>query len=240
MACSSTRANASLFKISILLQLTNVLIFLLDGLLLYVSRCDAEPGALADYILALLKHNVPEAEMRKEMQVQLEEFLENGMSRQRFHQTSTLTEVTSPLECAPFLNTLFTVLRTKSYLPYAAEPTPSASQDEGIPIPLDEIMASSSSGGMGNDRTRKRSLGDDGDVRPTKGARLSSDGDFSRYGNGSQWAGQQGMGGFNMGMPGMGMQNGRQQAYRPPGQAKRGICRDYHSECRVEALRFQC
>ncbi|KAH6917639.1 RRM domain-containing protein [Coprinopsis sp. MPI-PUGE-AT-0042] len=173
--------------------------------------CDAEPGALADYILALLKHNVPEAEMRKEMQVQLEEFLEN--------------------ECAPFLDTLFTVLRTKSYLPYATEPAPSTSRDEGIPIPLDEIMASSSSGGSGNDRTRKRSMGDDGDARPIKGARLSTDGDFSRYGNGGQWAGQPGMGGFGMGMPGMGMgmQNGRQQAYRPPGQPKRGICRDYHN-----------
>jgi RNA-binding protein 26 len=41
-------------------------------------RCDAEPGALADYILALLKHNVPENEMRKELASQLEEFLENG------------------------------------------------------------------------------------------------------------------------------------------------------------------
>lgn len=42
------------------------------------SRCDAEPGALADYILALLKHNVSEPEMRKELLVQLEEFLEKG------------------------------------------------------------------------------------------------------------------------------------------------------------------
>lgn len=123
------------------------------------------------------------------------------------------------------------MLRTKSYLPYAAEPAPSALPDEGIPIPLDEIMASSSSSGLGNDRTRKRSLGEDGDARPTKGARLSADGDFSRYGNGGQWAGQQGMGGF-----GMGMQNGRQQAYRPPGQAKRGICRDYHSTYCVHSL----
>lgn len=41
-------------------------------------RCDAEPGALADYILALLKHNVPESEMRQELAVQLDEFLEKG------------------------------------------------------------------------------------------------------------------------------------------------------------------
>ena len=44
------------------------------------SRCDAEPGALADYILALLKHNVPENEMRNELAVQLDEFLEKGLS----------------------------------------------------------------------------------------------------------------------------------------------------------------
>ena len=42
------------------------------------NRCDAEPGALADYILALLKHNVPESEMRLELAVQLDEFLEKG------------------------------------------------------------------------------------------------------------------------------------------------------------------
>ena len=43
-------------------------------------RCDAEPGALADYILALLKHNAPEHEMRQELAVQLDEFLEKGLS----------------------------------------------------------------------------------------------------------------------------------------------------------------
>jgi len=45
-----------------------------------LSRCDAEPGALADYILALLKHNASEHEMRKELLVQLDEFLEKGTS----------------------------------------------------------------------------------------------------------------------------------------------------------------
>jgi hypothetical protein len=48
-------------------------------------RCDAEPGALADYILALLKHNVPESEMRNELAVQLDEFLEKGSSKQLLH-----------------------------------------------------------------------------------------------------------------------------------------------------------
>jgi RNA-binding protein 26 len=43
-------------------------------------RCDADPSALADYILALLKHNAPESELRKELAAQLDEFLEKGAS----------------------------------------------------------------------------------------------------------------------------------------------------------------
>jgi RNA-binding protein 26 len=43
-------------------------------------RCDADPSALADYILALLKHNGPESELRKELAAQLDEFLEKGAS----------------------------------------------------------------------------------------------------------------------------------------------------------------
>ncbi len=41
-------------------------------------RCDAEPEALAAYVLALLNHDAPEQELRKEMVKQLEEFLEGG------------------------------------------------------------------------------------------------------------------------------------------------------------------
>jgi len=48
-------------------------------------RCDADPSALADYILALLKHNGPEAELRKELATQLDEFLEKGASTLSFH-----------------------------------------------------------------------------------------------------------------------------------------------------------
>jgi len=43
-------------------------------------RCDADPTALADYILALLKHNGPEPDLRKELAAQLDEFLEKGAS----------------------------------------------------------------------------------------------------------------------------------------------------------------
>ncbi|KAJ3571341.1 hypothetical protein NP233_g3810 [Leucocoprinus birnbaumii] len=185
--------------------------------------CDAEPGALADYILALLKHNVSELEMRKELAVQLDEFLEK--------------------ECPPFVDTLFTVLRTKSYLPYAADSESSQPMDSGIPIPLDLITPDSD-----GDRSRKRNMeGDERDGRPpAKGARLNSEGQSSRYGNGGrsggQWDGRGeegrghgysngGMDGFNMHMmAGMGHMNGgrRPQSYQPPDQ-KRGICRDYHN-----------
>lgn len=39
-------------------------------------RCDAEPGALSEYVLALLRMEKSEPEMRKELAEQLEEFLE--------------------------------------------------------------------------------------------------------------------------------------------------------------------
>ncbi|KAJ2920390.1 hypothetical protein MD484_g46, partial [Candolleomyces efflorescens] len=198
----------------------------------FLSRCDAEPGALADYILALLKHEVTESDMRKELEQQLEEFLEK--------------------ETKTFIDTLFTVLRTKSYLPYNA-PTPpppeSQSADNGIPIPLDSLM--SDPAGPSSERSRKRSASsDERDGRPKKGPRLGNDSDFSRYGNGRQdaaaWNGAQqftgfpggGMEGFGMPMGAMGMgipmnamgpmAGRRSQGYQPPGQ-KRGICRDYHN-----------
>jgi RNA-binding protein 26 len=151
-------------------------------------------------------------------------------------------------------------LRTKSYLPYAAtSPSPSyppanpPNVDTGIPIPLDGLLSPSMP--TSSDRIRKRSLDhDDRDFRAAaKGARINSEGQFSRYGSniGSDsrstggWAGPgdrherqalnghvplDGMGGMN-GSMGMDQPNGRQpQIYRPPDQ-KRGICRDYYSAC---------
>ncbi|KAG7450293.1 uncharacterized protein BT62DRAFT_991286 [Guyanagaster necrorhizus] len=193
--------------------------------------CDAEPGALAEYILALLKHNVPESEMRKELAVQLDEFLEK--------------------ECQPFLDTLFTVLRTKSYLPYSAIPSapsfPDKMLDTGIPIPLDGLVSPSIPSSP--DRIRKRSLDDDKDGRPAKGPRLNDDGQFSRYGSSRGGMDSRSAGGWNsrvdksangyregssqprgasMGHA-VGQMNGRRpQAYQPP-DMKRGICRDYHN-----------
>ncbi|KAA1468608.1 hypothetical protein DENSPDRAFT_476953 [Dentipellis sp. KUC8613] len=176
--------------------------------------CDADPDALADYILALLKHNAPENELRKELVSQLEEFLEK--------------------EGPPFIDTLFTALRTKSYLPYGTSSppaTPSHTQaqpiqtvDNGIPIPLDALLGLSNS--VSPDRSRKRGPDyDDQDGRPPKGPRLSNE----RWGNGA-WDGRGPRprargdvmdGGMVMGggMNGMG--------YRQ--EQKRGICRDYHN-----------
>ncbi|KAF8898346.1 hypothetical protein BD779DRAFT_1483445 [Infundibulicybe gibba] len=221
--------------------------------------CDAEPGALADYILALLKHTVPESEMRKELAVQLDEFLEKA-------------------ECSSFIDTLFTVLRTKSYLPYSTTPSSpsftSKTLDTGIPIPLDGLLSPSEP--TSPQRGHKRSIeNDERDGRPpAKGPRLNTDGQFSRYGNGhgnrqdgraiSGWtersggARQQGNGfadgafdGFGGGMANMGMNmmgamglglggmsgmngvmgqmNSRRQQAYQPPGQKRGICRDYHN-----------
>ncbi|KAL1952161.1 hypothetical protein VTO73DRAFT_1310 [Trametes versicolor] len=196
--------------------------------------CDAEPGALADYILALLKHNAPEAELRKELSAQLEEFLEK--------------------ECSSFVDTLFTALRTKSYLPYSSTPStstyPSASTsaDVGIPIPLDGLLNPAP---VSPERGRKRGIdSEDYDTHgPSKGPRLNNDSQFSRYGRNdrSSWGGRGdradrggrmdvsgrpdfmdgGMAGMDMGMGGMNGMNGRGQNYRPP--ERRGICRDYHN-----------
>ncbi|THU91621.1 hypothetical protein K435DRAFT_966722 [Dendrothele bispora CBS 962.96] len=183
--------------------------------------CDAEPGALADYILALLKHNVPESEMRKELTAQLDEFLEK--------------------ECSPFIDTLFTALRTKSYLPYisGSDDIPSKSLDTGIPIPLDGLLSPSIPTSPGNGRKRSLDSDDRDDRPPAKGQRLNSDGQFSRYGNGSG-SDFRSTGGWNNrgrmqgnfygaphGMNGVGHPPNRPISYHPPDQ--RRICRDYHN-----------
>ncbi|KAF9243788.1 hypothetical protein BU15DRAFT_42746 [Melanogaster broomeanus] len=187
--------------------------------------CDAEPGALAEYVIALLKHNLPESDMRKELSGQLEEFLEKGGPS--------------------FIDTLFTVLRTKSYLPYTntAPSQPSSSSgaqlgDSGIPIPLDSFLSNNPTS---PERGQKRSHEDDGrdPHHPAKGPRLSAEGQFSRYSNGrdgrltGQWGGKfdrnERQGALNGMGQGMGNMNGQRiQTYQPPDQRK-GICRDYHN-----------
>jgi RNA-binding protein 26 len=192
--------------------------------------------------------------MRKELAVQLDEFLEKGLPPQLLPSGAILTSIQA--ECPPFIDTLFTVLRTKSYLPYGTTPSTSAfPADTGIPIPMDMPSSSTSP-----DRTRKRSFdNDERDGRPpAKGPRLSSEGQFSRYSDGrggvpdSRSTGGWGarverppVGGYRdqppqmnpggMGMNGGGQMNGRRpQPYLPPDQ-KRGICRDYHSAHRIRS-----
>jgi RNA-binding protein 26 len=190
--------------------------------------------------------------MRKELATQLDEFLEKGASMNS--SVLVVSNVQALTEGPPFIDTLFTVLRTKSYLPYApaspvlpsyASSTPSA--DTGIPIPLDALMAPTESNPSNSaGRGTKRSMeGDDRDGRPPKGMRLNNDGPIPRYTNGRGggsdgrgWGGpgdrkgRPGPGGHGRGVNGSpGQMNGRPpQTYLPPEQ-KRGICRDYHSTC---------
>ncbi|KAI0082217.1 hypothetical protein K474DRAFT_1634213 [Panus rudis PR-1116 ss-1] len=191
--------------------------------------CDAEPGALAEYILALLKHNAPEADLRRELNTELEEFLEN--------------------ETTPFIDTLFTALRTKSYLPYtepapapAAASTSTQPADGGIPIPLDALLAPAPTNSP--ERSRKRGYDYDDDTRPVKGPRLSDDSQYGRYGrhdNRSQWGEVRDRGerGSRMGLNGRAdfmdggmngaMDMGRTNNRGPRPDQRRGICRDYYN-----------
>jgi len=151
-------------------------------------------------------------------------------------------------EGPPFIDALFTTLRTKSYLPYTSPPPPPAPllpTDNGIPIPLDALIPSGSSSPP--DRNRKRPSDYEDSLRPPKGPRMSQDGPFSRHGphrgpgwSNGNWSGSGPGGPGRTGFPGssdgvnggMGQRmNGRGPSgqYHPPGQG-RGICRDYYSE----------
>lgn len=119
--------------------------------------------------------------------MQLDEFLEKGPLLCSCQYSRANSKPSA--ECSSFIDTLFTVLRTKSYLPYsAASPSsssfPSKSLDTGIPIPLDGLLSPSLPNAP--DRNLKRSIeNDERDGRPpAKGPRLSTEGQFSRYTNG--------------------------------------------------------
>ena len=182
--------------------------------------------------------------MRKELSAQLDEFLEKGASV--LIPFSHFLITSACIEGPPFLDTLFTALRTKSYLPYSSPPPPPAPllpADNGIPIPLDAIIPSGSSSPP--DRSRKRQSEYDDDIRPPKGPRVSQDGSFSRHSphRGPGWSngnwggggpGRPGFGGSPDDVNGVAMgprMNGRgpSSQYHPPDQRK-GICRDYYSE----------
>jgi hypothetical protein len=46
----------------------------------HVDSCDADPGALADYVAALLERDSSESELRPQLTAELEDFLEKGAS----------------------------------------------------------------------------------------------------------------------------------------------------------------
>ena len=173
--------------------------------------------------------------MRKELTAQLEEFLEKGALSAHSCPCNSLFP-----EGPSFIDTLFTVLRTKSYLPYTtssspSQPTPSNPHptDAGIPIPLDGLLSNNASS---PERGQKRSLADedrDGH-HPAKGPRLTVDGQFSRYPSGrdarstGQWPPRTDRHASANGVGPSAMNGQRIQTYHPPDQ-RRGICRDYHS-----------
>ncbi|KAH7104519.1 hypothetical protein BKA62DRAFT_463897 [Auriculariales sp. MPI-PUGE-AT-0066] len=75
--------------------------------------CDADPEVLADYVLALLKHDASEPELRATFVQQLEDFLDK--------------------ESPAFVEQLFAALRTKSYMPYAPPSPPGVGQKRPAP-----------------------------------------------------------------------------------------------------------
>lgn len=71
MAHQNTRAN-------VLLLLLHPQYSKSDSACLH--RCDADPTVLSDYVLALLRHDEPESQLREGVQKQLSDFLESGTS----------------------------------------------------------------------------------------------------------------------------------------------------------------
>lgn len=79
------------------------------------SRCDADPSALARYVLALLKKEKPAKELKQCMQEQLDVFLGQ--------------------ETAPFLERLFEAITSEEYLSHAASSSVDGVDVESLSIP---------------------------------------------------------------------------------------------------------
>ena len=68
--------------------------------LFFSLRCEAEPGKLAKYVLALIKKDLPPSQLRESMKNNLDIFLHD--------------------QAAPFVDRLFETLENKSYMPQAS------------------------------------------------------------------------------------------------------------------------
>ncbi|QRW05043.1 Zf-CCCH domain protein [Ceratobasidium sp. AG-Ba] len=146
--------------------------------------CDAEPDVLTNYVLALLKHDAPEPELRKTFQTQLYEFLDTETTQfvDRLFTVLKNKSFRTPEKTAKVSDTAATGVSSSSTAP-APAPTASSSsssRDTGIPIPLDALLAPKS-----DSRGTKRRLDSDsgpGDQSrsPPKGPRLRES-TVSRY-----------------------------------------------------------
>ncbi|KAI9807652.1 MAG: hypothetical protein M1825_005593 [Sarcosagium campestre] len=110
---------------------------------------DADSDVLADYVLALLRHESPETEVRKLSIEQLEDFLKEST--------------------ADFVDDIFNVIKSKSYLPgFAANPGRGSVPSDGIAVasdtsPFNARAANTTNGGpkaRKNHQSLKRGFND--------------------------------------------------------------------------------
>lgn len=79
MAYQRNGSNVRFFLVVIFLYLIKV-----TKNFLIISRCDAEPAALAKYVLALLRKDKPESELMEFCIEQLDVFLQTSMTLHSF------------------------------------------------------------------------------------------------------------------------------------------------------------
>ncbi|KZO99725.1 hypothetical protein CALVIDRAFT_553171 [Calocera viscosa TUFC12733] len=191
--------------------------------------CDADPEVLADYVIALLRHDGEESHLRTLFASQLEDFLDQ--------------------EAPAFVSKLFIEMNNRGMIirpeaPGQAVPGPSnhisppslpTPPDEGIPIPLDMFAGPSNNTQVGQKRGRDA---DDMEVErgPPKGPRLGNglqgiqryesrnQNGYGGFGGqaGPNWRGQ-GPRGRGRGGPRGGRGGGP-----GPGRDGREPCRDFH------------
>ncbi|KAJ1019936.1 hypothetical protein NDA16_004217 [Ustilago loliicola] len=165
--------------------------------------CDADPEVLADYVLALLKHEGPEAELQTLLTEQLEDFL--------------------AAETEPFVTKTFQAIADKSYLPQADAPPADDSNDT-------HALASTSN--TAGDSSRKRRA-DDNDATdsarspPRQSRRLQDDNvtpgsDDSRAGRARERDSREGKT-DDADANGAQSEGGRREP-------RKQLCRDYHNK----------